>query len=141
MEQRLTFITLGVDDFDKMKQFYQNIFGWTPMLDRDGIVFFKLNGIILSLFSNHQLAEDAKVKSDGSGFKRFTLAICMNSEAEVDALFKDLSQKEVHVTKAPEKVFWGGYSGYIADPENNLWEIAYNPFLGMDKEGNVTVHQ
>jgi catechol 2,3-dioxygenase-like lactoylglutathione lyase family enzyme len=141
MEQRLTFITLGVDDFDKMKLFYQNIFGWTPMLDRDGIVFFKLNGIVLSLFSNHELAEDAKVKNDGSGFKRFTLAICMKSEAEVDTIFKDLSQKGVRVTKAPEKVFWGGYSGYIADPENNLWEIAYNPFLGMDENGNVTMHQ
>ena len=136
MQQRLTFITLGVDDLDAMKKFYTQKFGWKTMLDNNGIVFFKLNGIILSLFPNQELAEDCGVKNDGKGFKRFTLAICLHTEKEVDDLFAEFSVSGVHIVKAPQKVFWGGYSGYIEDPEHNLWEIACNPFLQMDEDGN-----
>ena len=78
---------------------------------------------------------------DGRGFKRFTLAINFKTEQEVDKAFDDLKQKGVKIIKAPEKVFWGGYRGYIADIENNLWEIAYNPFLELDSEGNVVTHK
>ncbi|MEK7847009.1 MAG: VOC family protein [Nitrospinota bacterium] len=133
--------TLGVDDLDKVKKFYQKKFEWTPLKDSDGIVFFKLNGFILGLFPNNELAKDAGVPDDGRGFKRFTLAINFKTEQEVDKAFDDLKQKGVKIIKAPEKVFWGGYRGYIADIENNLWEIAYNPFLELDSEGNVVTHK
>ena len=141
MKQLLNFITLGVDDLDKVKKFYQEQFGWTPLKDSDGIAFFKLNGFILGLFPNNELAKDAGVPDDGRGFKRFTLAINFKTEQEVDKAFDDLKQKGVKIIKAPEKVFWGGYRGYIADIENNLWEIAYNPFLELDSEGNVVTHK
>ncbi|HLA50519.1 MAG TPA: VOC family protein [Thermodesulfovibrionia bacterium] len=141
MKQLLNFITLGVDDLDKVKKFYQEKFGWTPLKDSDGIAFFKLNGFILGLFPNNELAKDAGVPDDGRGFKRFTLAINFKTEQEVDKAFDDLKQKGVKIIKAPEKVFWGGYRGYIADIENNLWEIAYNPFLELDSEGNVVTHK
>jgi len=141
MKQLLNFITLGVDDLDKVKKFYQEKFGWTPLKDSDGIAFFKLNGFILGLFPNNELAKDAGVSDDGRGFKRFTLAINFKTEQEVDKAFDDLKQKGVKIIKAPEKVFWGGYRGYIADIENNLWEIAYNPFLELDSEGNVVTHK
>src|SRR3972149_9712940 len=141
MKQLLNFITLGVDDLDKVKKFYQEKFGWTPLKDSDGISFFKLNGFILGLFPNNELAKDAGVPDDGRGFKRFTLAINFKTEQEVDKAFDDLKQKGVKIIKAPEKVFWGGYRGYIADIENNLWEIAYNPFLELDSEGNVVTHK
>ncbi|EJF08625.1 VOC family protein [Pontibacter sp. BAB1700] len=61
----------------------------------------------------------------------------MSSEKEVDDLVAELAGKGVRVLKQPEKVFWGGYSSYIADPDDNLWEIAYNPFMKMDEKGNV----
>ncbi len=141
MKQLLNFITLGVDDLDKVKKFYQEKFGWTPLKDSNGIAFFKLNGFILGLFPNNELAKDAGVPDDGRGFKRFTLAINFKTEQEVDKAFDDLKQKGVKIIKAPEKVFWGGYRGYIADIENNLWEIAYNPFLELDSEGNVVTHK
>jgi catechol 2,3-dioxygenase-like lactoylglutathione lyase family enzyme len=137
MEQRLSFITLGVKDLQAMKEFYVDKFGWKTHHDDNGIVFFKLNGFILSLFPVDELAEDATVSSDGQGFKGFTLAICLNSEKEVDDLFSELGSKGVKVVKAPHKVFWGGYSGYVADLEDNLWEIAWNPFLELSPEGNV----
>lgn len=141
MKKALTFITLGVDDLETMKEFYIKKFGWKPLRSDGDIVFFLLNGIILSLYPNQELAADAGVKNNGKGFKRFTLALCLNSEKEVDDTFGRLEKKGVKVIKTPQKVFWGGYSGYIEDPENNLWEIAYNPFLKMDAEGNVVHHE
>ena len=72
----------------------------------------------------------------GSGFKAFTLAYVTRSKEEVDTIFADLETKGVKIVKAPEEVFWGGYSGYIADPDENLWEIAYNPYLTIDGKGN-----
>jgi hypothetical protein len=74
MEQRLTFITLGATDMDKLKQFYIDKFKWTP-IKTDGIVFFKMNGFILALYPADELAKDAGVPYDASGFKKFTLAI------------------------------------------------------------------
>lgn len=137
MEQRLSFITIGAKDLTQLKQFYIEKFGWKPMKDDQGIVFFKMNGLILALFPTDELADDAGVPHDGTGFRGFTMAINYRSEKEVDELFKTLKSKGVHVVKSPKKVFWGGYSGYVADSEGNLWEIAFNPFLEMDKDGNI----
>jgi catechol 2,3-dioxygenase-like lactoylglutathione lyase family enzyme len=140
MEQRLTFITLGAKDTSTLKQFYIEKFGWTP-IKTDGIIFFKMNGFILALYPAVELAKDAGVAADGTGFKKFTLAINYRSEKEVDEVFEMLKSRSVRIIKTPQKAIWGGYSGYVADPENNLWEIAYNPFLELDENGNVTAHQ
>lgn len=141
IDQRISFVTIGVDDLEKAKRFYIEKFGWKPMKDSDGIVFFKMNGSVFGLFPNHELAEDAGVANDGKGFKRFTMAINLKSEQEVDKVMDELAQKGVKIVKSAEKVFWGGYRGYVADAENNLWEFAYNPFLEMDEEGNVKIHK
>jgi len=141
MKQGLNFLTIGVADLNKMKNFYVEKFNWTTLKDSDGIVFFKLNGFILALFPVEELAADIGITNDGKGFKRVTLAINCRSEKEVDNLFEDLKQKGVKIIKQPEKVFWGGYSGYIADVEDNYWEIAYNPFLELDDEGSVISHK
>jgi len=138
--QRLSFLTIGVKDLQRVKQFYIEHFGWTPLkFDSDGVVFFKLNGFILSLFPTEELAKDAGIPNDAGSpnFKGMSLAYNLNSEKEVDTLVTTLREKGVKIVKAPEKVFWGGYSAYIADVENNLWEIAYNPFMNMDEQGNV----
>ncbi|MBX2969400.1 MAG: VOC family protein [Cyclobacteriaceae bacterium] len=139
MEQRLTLITLGVADVHRATEFYEQKFGWKKAASsNDDITFFMLNGIMLSLFNRESLAEDAAVVSSaGTGFKGFTLAWNARSEAEVDAIVGDLKSKGVTVVKEPQQVFWGGYSGYVADVDGNLWEIAFNPFLPMDERGNV----
>lgn len=141
MQQRITFFTIGVSDLDAMKNFYKEKFGWKTMKDENGIVFFKLNGFIFGLYPKHELAEDIGVKDNGEGFKQFSMAVNLNSEKEVDELFADFKKKGVNIIKAPEKVFWGGYRGYVADIENNYWEFAFNPFLKLDNEGNVDSHQ
>ncbi|MBV4355543.1 VOC family protein [Pinibacter aurantiacus] len=141
MQQRLSFLTIGVNDLEQVKGFYIEKFGWQPMKDSDGIVFFKLNGFILGLYPANELAEDIGVPQDGSGFKRITMAVNFASEKEIDDVFAELEQKGVRIVKRPAKVFWGGYSGYVADIENNYWEFAFNPFLSMDENGSVSEHE
>ena len=139
MEQRLTIITLGVEDLQRSMEFYEKTLGWKRVQEEnDQIAFFQLNGIMLALFPANQLARDASVDPQGSGFKKFSLAYNTRSEKEVDDLFKELETKGVKIAKRPEKAFWGGYSGYFADPDDNLWEVAYNPSLKLDEKGNVT---
>ena len=134
MEQRLTLITLGVSDLKTSRAFYEEKFGWKPLPNStDDIVFFQLKGgLQFALFPDHALAEDAHVDPGGSGFRRFSLAYNVRSEKEVDNVVGGLERQGVTVLKRPEKVFWGGYSGYVADPDGNLWEIAYNPYLLPD---------
>ena len=141
MKQVLHFITLGVKDLESVKKFYVEKFGWTPLKDGNGIVFFKLNGFILSLFPENELAEDAGVPSGRSGFKGFTLSVNFASEQEVDQAFAQLKNKGVSIIKKPQKVFWGGYSGYVEDIEHNLWELVFNPYLVLDKNGSVKTHK
>lgn len=134
MEPRLTLITLGVSDLKTSRAFYENKFGWTPLPNSsDDIVFFQLKGgVQFALFPDHALAEDAQVDANGSGFKKFSLACNVRSEKEVDEVIADLEKKGVNILKRPQKVFWGGYSSYVEDPDHNLWEIAYNPYLLPD---------
>ncbi len=136
MRSYISFLTLGVSDIERSKRFYSGVLGWKPFQDNGGIVMYKLNGTVLSLYGQHELMVDAQAKDDGKG-ARFTLAQCLRSPEEVDALFADLKKQGVTITKEPAKVFWGGYSGYFADPDGHLWEIAHNPFLEMDTNGNV----
>jgi len=138
MEQRATIIGLGVADLEKATEFYENCFGWRKTeTSNENITFFQLNGLLLSLYPRDLLARDAGIRPDGSGFKGFSLAHNLRSKAEVDTLFAQLSEKGVRIVKPAEEVFWGGYSGYIADLDNNLWEIAFNPFMTLDEHGNT----
>lgn len=138
MQQRVTIITLGVNNLEVSTSFYKEKFGWKlTKASNENISFFQLNGLLLSLYPKDKLAEDATVNSEGSGFKSFTLAYNTRTKEEVDEIITDLANKGVKIVKLPETVFWGGYSGYIADPDENLWEIAYNPFLELDVDGNT----
>ena len=139
MEQRLTIITLGVSDLKNSTDFYESKFGWKKAKSsNEHISFFTLNGILLALFDRDKLAEDASVTPDGEGFKPFTMAYNTRSEKEVDLVIEELRAKGVEIIKEPQKVNWGGYSSYVSDPDGNLWEIAFNPFLELDKDGNIT---
>ncbi len=140
MDQRLTIVGLGVNDLSASNDFYENKFGWSKMeSSNENITFFKLNGILLSLYSREKLAEDAGVPHQGTGFKSFSLAFNTRTKEAVDELIEELRAKGVKIVKEPQDVFWGGYSSYIADPDDNLWEIAYNPFLPLDDRGGVGI--
>lgn len=125
-----------------MRQFYIEDFGWQPTnQSNEHIVFFHLNGLELALFSKQALAEDANIDGAGEGFKGFSLAYNLKSRQRVDHLFGELRSKGVRVLKSPGETDWGGYSGYVADPEGNLWEIACNPFMEFDETGNVLLEE
>lgn len=133
MEQRITFVTLGVNDLKISTDFYENKFGWKRSeMSNENMILYQLNGIHIALYSKEELAKDATVDSQGDGFKGFTISYNVWSEKEVDDLIKSLRDKGVKIVKEPQKVFWGGYSSYIADPDGSLWEIAYNPYLKKD---------
>lgn len=129
MKSRLSFITLGVKDLKTSADFYENKFGWTrSSMSNDNIIFYQLDGIVLSIYEWNKLAEDATVDSSGNGFKGFTLSYLTRSEKEVNELADELRKKGVKIIKEPQKGFWGGYHSYVADPDGNLWEIAFNPY-------------
>ena len=131
MEQHINYITLGVADLAESRRFYRDVFGWQETANsNENIAFFQAgNALLLALFGKAALARDAQIPEQSSGFPRFTLAHNVGSEAEVDTLFAGFAAKNANIIKAPQKVFWGGYSGYLADPDGFLWEIAFNPFL------------
>jgi uncharacterized protein len=137
MKQNLHIITLGARDFEKSKEFYAEILGWKRSGSQEDIAFFQAGGVVLAIYPREKLAEDALVSPAGSGFSGITLACNMGSESEVDALIHDLKTKGVKIIKEPQKVFWGGYSSYFADPDNYCWEVAYNPFSSFDENGNL----
>ena len=133
MEPRINIITLGVSDLSVSSAFYENKFGWQRSdMSNENIIFYELRGMLLALYNRNELAKDASVAPESYGFKGFTLAYNVTSEEEVDQLIYNLKSKGVSIIKKPQKAFWGGYSGYISDPDGNLWEIAYNPYLNID---------
>jgi len=127
MKPRISMITLGVRDLERAVKFYGEGLGFPMMETSPGVAFFTLDGTWLALFGRESLAEDACVSADGSGFESFTLAHNVQSEAEVDEVMARAVRAGATPAKQPEKVFWGGYSGYFKDPDGHLWEVAYNP--------------
>lgn len=126
-------ITLGVGDMERAVAFYEQL-GFPRMDSPPGVAFFTLNGTWLGLYGREALAEDATVATHGEGFEGFALAHNLASEAEVDEAMTQAVEAGATMVKPPQKVFWGGYSGYFRDPDGHLWELAYNPFFWIGPE-------
>lgn len=138
MKQHVHLITLGVRDLEASRKFYTETLGWKPSnSSNDEITFFQAGGVVLSVYQREKLAEDALVDPEGNGFSGFTLAYNARSEAEVDEIIRELKSKGVKILKEPQKLFWGGYNSYFADPDGYCWEVAYNPFFPFDENGNL----
>ena len=128
MQPRMSMITLGVDGMKRAVAFYQEGLGFPRYGDDENVAFFNLNGTWLGLYGRKALAEDAGVAPEGSGFNSFAIAHNVHSEEEVDAVMAHAVEAGAELVKQPQKVFWGGYSGYFKDPDGHLWEVAHNPF-------------
>ena len=129
MKPRISMITLGVRDLEKAVRFYEEGLGFPKMESPPGVAFFTLNGTWLGLFGRESLAQDAGVSSEGSGFNSIAISHNVDSEAAVDEIIEQAVAAGAKLVKAGQKVFWGGYSGYFADPDGYLWEVAHNPFF------------
>jgi Predicted lactoylglutathione lyase len=134
--QRITLITLGVADLDRSKAFYAAL-GWQGDDSNPGVVFYDLGGLKMGLFGLGSLAEDQGRKSATLGTGAMTLAQNFDSREAVDHAFAQALAAGATALKQPEAVFWGGYSGYYADPDGHVWELAHNPYWPLDAEGRL----
>jgi predicted lactoylglutathione lyase len=135
--QRLSIATLGVADLVASTAFYESL-GWSKSgSSQDTITFFQMEGSVFGLFERGALADDAQVSADGSGFRGVTFALNVDSEAGVDEVFAEWVAAGAMAQVQPHKVFWGGYSSYVTDPDGHLWEIAYNPYAQVGQDGRL----
>ena len=129
MKPRISMITLGVRDMAAAINFYEQGLGFPRMESPPEVAFFTLNGTWLCLYGRDALAEDAQIAVEGAGFEGFALAHNVASEKEVDEVVAQAIAAGATLVKAPQKVFWGGYSGYFEDLDGHLWEVAHNPLF------------
>ncbi len=127
MEPRLSFVTLGVSDLQRATRFYEEVLHLPRIQTPPEVSFFELGKTWLALYPRELLAADASVPAAGSGFPGFTLAHNVRSAGEVDWLLKEVADAGGRIVKPGHRADWGGYTGYFADPDGFLWEVAWNP--------------
>ncbi|AQQ52316.1 VOC family protein [Planococcus lenghuensis] len=135
--QRVSLITIGASDLPVLRSFYKRL-GWKETeSSSDTYAVFKTAGVILSLFPIEELAKDAEVAitPDASSFRGVAFAINVGSPEEVDQAIEDIRRARGNILREPSDAFWGGRTAYFADPENNLWEVAWNPDSVFDERG------
>ncbi|MEW6544469.1 MAG: VOC family protein [Nitrospirota bacterium] len=134
MKPRITVLTLGVDDLERALKFYRDGLG----LPTEGIVgtefehgavaFFELQpGLMLALWPRRDIAHDARIPQSAHSPTEFAIGHNVNSKAEVDAVMEQAGKAGANILKPAGETFWGGYAGYFQDPDDHLWEIAWNP--------------
>ena len=140
MPARINLVTLGVADLARSTAFYSAL-GWKPAADTPPeITFIQLGPTILALFGHDDLADDAQLaRTPQPPFRGASLAVNLDSEAAVDDAMEVARAAGATVVKEPQKVFWGGYSGYFTDPDGHLWELAHNPYWTINADGSVTL--
>jgi uncharacterized protein len=133
MKPKISMITLGVQNIARSLSFYRDGlgFGLHNYKDGDSNIMFQLEGTWLGLYPRKALAEDAQVASTGFGFSGFALAHNVKTKKDADRGFAQSVASGATPVKPPQNAFWGGYSGYFADPDGFLWEIAVNPFTDL----------
>ena len=137
MRQKFTLITLGVANLSKALTFYEGL-GWvkSPKSQED-YALFPLGGIVLGLYPLHELEEDTTLRHQRTTFSGLTISYNATSEEEVDAVMREAERQGATIVKPAQKVFWGGYSGYLKDLDGYVFEVAYNPFWEIDGNGNL----
>jgi hypothetical protein len=137
MQQQISVITLGVEDLARSRRFYVDGFGWTPVFQNDEIVFYQMNGFVLGTFLKDALAQDAG-RAGFAGPGAYALAHNVTTREEVAPLLARLAGHGGTMLRAADAPAHGGFRGYVADPDDHAWEIAWNPAWRIDAEGRVT---
>jgi uncharacterized glyoxalase superfamily protein PhnB len=135
--QRVSLLTIGAYDLPVLRSFYQSL-GWEETtISSDTYAVFKTAGVLLSLFPIAELAKDAGIEITLSSetFRGVTFAINVEQPEQVDAVIGEVRAVSGKILREPSDAFWGGRTAYFADPENNLWEVAWNPTSIFDERG------
>jgi len=130
MNQPINAVTIAVKDIKAMRKFYHDILEWPILNENPQVVMIRMNNAVLTLCAFEVFTEYTGLHPDSNSGKGCYLTINVDSPKRVDESFKKLSTQNVNITKMPFKTFWGGYSGFFADPEGNTWEISHNPIPG-----------
>ncbi|HUO14058.1 MAG TPA: VOC family protein [Verrucomicrobiae bacterium] len=145
MEQRISIVTLGVEDLTRSREFYERL-GWRRSNAKaEGIVFFQAGGMALALYPRSELAkdtnmpDDANAREEGRGFRGVTLAYNARGREEVNSVLAEAEKVGAKIVKPAKDAFWGGYSGYFSDPDGFLWEVAWNPFFPIAADGAIRI--
>lgn len=137
MQQQISVVTLGIADLARSRRFYIEGFGWTPVFENEEIIFYQMNGLVLGTF--HRAALEADMNRHGLMTPgAFALAHNVKSEAEVDPLMQRLAAVGGRLLRPADAPPHGGVRGYVADPDDHAWEIAWHPSFRIDAEGRVT---
>jgi catechol 2,3-dioxygenase-like lactoylglutathione lyase family enzyme len=137
MEPRLSLITLGVADLAVSRAFYGRLGFTESPAGNESVAFLQAGGVVLALYGAEALAEDAATPFSPPGFRAVTLAHNVRAKEQVAEVLAEAEQAGARIVKPAQDVFWGGHSGYFADPDGHLWEVAYNPFFPLDPAGQV----
>lgn len=137
MDPRISMVTIAVDDLDRAAAFYEAM-GLTRHRIKDGVAFFQMGGAILSLFPRESAEADSGIRF-GEAPSRVYLAYNTRSDDEVDAVLAAAEHAGGRIVKPAGRAFWGGWYGYFADTEGNLWEVAHNPDFPIDAEGRISL--
>ena len=131
----VSMVTLGVTDLDRATAFYEAL-GWrsSPM-GNDTVRFLAGGDVVLGLYGWNALADDAGLAGYGEGFRGTALALNRPTREAADAFMAQALAAGARAVKPMQEVFWGGYSGYFADPDGHLWEVAHNPFVTVSERG------
>lgn len=135
MEPRVSLITLGVADLARARAFYEALGFAASSASQDGIVFFQAGPLGLALFPRTELAHDVGVPAQGSGFRGITLSHNVRTKEEVGPVIAAAVAAGGREVKPAQDVFWGGHSGYFTDPDEHLWEVAWNPHAPIGPDG------
>jgi len=128
MKPRISMVALAVENLKRSVAFYKDGLQLPKVDSPPTVAFFNLNGTWLGLSERNSLAADATVSPEGSGYRGFSLAHNVGSEAEVEQVISQALAAGGTIVKQPARADWGGYHGYFADPDGHLWEVAHNPF-------------
>ena len=136
MDQRVSLVTLGVDDLARARTFYEAL-GWRGQQVEE-TVFFQAGGMAVVLWARDKLAADSGV-TVGRGWGGIALAQNVRSIDEVDAIVAAAAGAGAAVTRQPAATFYGGYAGCFADPDGHVWEVAHNPGFLLADDGSLTI--
>jgi catechol 2,3-dioxygenase-like lactoylglutathione lyase family enzyme len=135
-QQQISVITLGVADLARSRRFYVEGFGWKPVFEAEGIVFYQMNGLMLGTWLASALDEDSRRTGKTPG--AFSVAHNVSAKEAVQPLIDKLASAGGSVLRPADAPPHGGFRGYVADPDGHAWEIAWNPTWPIDAEGHVT---